>query len=115
VITKVLKSAYCVLSDEVVGFESDLAAFCGANYWIEVNSGPSALHSCMVAANVGPGDEVIMVCFVATVRYVPASAQKVVYLSRRISQPIFNRDALGEFPHCRLHQWSVGPTTANKR
>ena len=49
-------------------FEREFAAYCGAKHAIAVNSGTSALHLALLAAGVGPGDEVITVpfTFVAT-------------------------------------------------
>ncbi|MBT8339255.1 MAG: DegT/DnrJ/EryC1/StrS family aminotransferase [Desulfatitalea sp.] len=49
-------------------FEEEFAKFHGPEYYaIAVNSGTSALHLAVTAANVGPGDEVIVpaLCFVA--------------------------------------------------
>ena len=65
----VLASAQYVLGDEVANFEREFAAFCGTRHAIAVNSGTSALHLALLAAGVGPGDEVITVpfTFVATV------------------------------------------------
>lgn len=67
-VSEVLESAHFVLGKEVSGFEEEFAAFCGAQYGIAVNSGTSALHLALLAAGVGPGDEVITVpcTFVAT-------------------------------------------------
>ena len=47
----------------------EFAAYCQAKHGIGVNTGTSALHLALLAANVGPGDEVITVpfTFVATV------------------------------------------------
>ena len=64
-----LESAHFVLGKEVAAFEEEFAAFCGAQYGVAVNTGTSALHLALLAAGVGPGDEVITVpcTFVATV------------------------------------------------
>jgi len=47
----------------------EVAAFCGRRYGVGVNTGTSALHLALLAAGVGPGDEVITspFTFVATV------------------------------------------------
>src|SRR5690242_13848793 len=68
-IAGVLESSQFVLGAEVGAFEQEFAAYCGAAHGIGVNSGTSALHLALLAAGVGPGDEVITVpfTFVATV------------------------------------------------
>lgn len=68
-VAKVLERSQFVLGDEVEAFEEEFAAYCGACYGIALNSGTSALHLALLAAGVGPGDEVITVSFtfVATV------------------------------------------------
>ena len=68
-VLEVLDSTQFVLGDEVAAFEREFAAYCGAKHGIAVNSGTSALHLALLAAGVGPGDEVITVpfTFVATV------------------------------------------------
>ncbi len=68
-IQKILDTAQFVLGDEVAAFEKEFAAYGGAKHGIAVNSGTSALHLAMLAAGIGPGDEVITVpnTFVATV------------------------------------------------
>jgi dTDP-4-amino-4,6-dideoxygalactose transaminase len=62
-VLKVLASGQYVLGDEVAAFETEFAAYCGAGYGIAVNTGTSALHLALLAAGVGPGDEVITVPF----------------------------------------------------
>lgn len=62
-IARVLESAQFVLGPEVAGFERDFAAYCGASECLAVNSGTSALHLALLAAGIGPGDEVITVPF----------------------------------------------------
>lgn len=68
-LSSVLESSQFVLGKEVAAFEEEFAAYCGARYGVAVNSGTSALHLALVAAGIGPGDEVITVpcTFVATV------------------------------------------------
>ncbi len=68
-ISEVLESSQFILGPKVEAFESDFAAYCQTRYAFGLNSGTSALHLAMLAAGVGPGDEVITVSytFVATV------------------------------------------------
>ena len=49
-------------------FEQAVAAFVGAREAVAVSSGTAALHAAMFAADIGPGDEVIVpaMTFVAT-------------------------------------------------
>lgn len=59
-------------------FESMLAEYTGAGHVVAVNNGTAALHTCLMLANVGAGDEVLIpaLTFVATtnvVRYVDAT------------------------------------------
>lgn len=65
----VLESAQFVLGAEVGKFEESFAAYCDVGHAVAVNSGTSALHLALLAAGVGPGDEVVTVpmTFVATV------------------------------------------------
>jgi len=60
---RVLADAAYVLGSEVESFESEFADYCGAADGVAVNSGTSALHLALLAAGVGPGDEVITVPF----------------------------------------------------
>ena len=62
-VLNVLASAQYVLGDEVAAFEREFAAYCDAKHAIAVNTGTSALHLALLAAGVGPGDEVITVPF----------------------------------------------------
>jgi dTDP-4-amino-4,6-dideoxygalactose transaminase len=68
-IDRVLESCEFTLGSEVEAFEKEFAGYCGASIGVGVNSGTSALHLALLAAGVGPGDEVITVpfTFVATV------------------------------------------------
>lgn len=48
-----------ILGEAVEQFENEFAAYVGARHCVAVNSGTSALHLALLAAGVGPGDEVI--------------------------------------------------------
>ena len=65
----VLETSQFILGPRVEAFEADFAEYCQARFAFGVNSGTSALHLGLLAAGVGPGDEVITVSytFVATV------------------------------------------------
>src|SRR5512133_3213791 len=75
---RVFESAQFVLGSEVKAFEEEFAAYCGAAQAIAVNSGTSALHLALLAAGVGPGDEVITVPFTFV-----ATAASIVYCGAR--------------------------------
>ncbi|MEP6963142.1 MAG: DegT/DnrJ/EryC1/StrS family aminotransferase [Acidobacteriota bacterium] len=77
-VLKVLDSCEFILGSEVAKFEEEFAAYSGAAHGIGTNSGTSALHLALLAAGVGPADEVITVpyTFVATtaaIRYTGAT------------------------------------------
>jgi dTDP-4-amino-4,6-dideoxygalactose transaminase len=77
----VLESSQFVLGQEVEAFENDFAVYCQAKHAIGVNSGTSALHLALLAAGIGPGDEVITVTFTFV-----ATAAAIVYAGAR---PVF--------------------------
>ena len=81
-IARVLESSQFVLGDEVAAFEEEFAAYCGARYGIAVNSGTSALHLALLAAGIGPDDEVITVpfTFVATVAVICYTGARPVFV-----------------------------------
>ena len=67
-IQKVLDSCAFVLGPSVKEFEENYAQFCGVKHCVAVDTGTSALHLALLAAGVGPGDEVITAAntFIAT-------------------------------------------------
>jgi dTDP-4-amino-4,6-dideoxygalactose transaminase len=78
----VLDKAQFILGPAVAAFEKDFAAYCRTTEAIGVNSGTSALHLALLAAGVGPGDEVITVpyTFVATVAAIEYAGAKPVFV-----------------------------------
>ena len=60
---RVMSSGRFVLGPEGEAFEREIAAYTGAKHAVGVNSGTDALHLALVAAGIGPGDEVIVPSF----------------------------------------------------
>lgn len=77
-----LDSAAFILGPETLAFEEEFATYCGTAYAVGVNSGTSALHLALLAAGVGPGDEVITVpfTFIATAAAVSYTGAKPVFV-----------------------------------
>lgn len=68
-ISRVVDATSFIGGAEVEAFEREFADFCGAEHCVTLSSGTEALRLGLVAAGVGPGDEVITTAmtFVATV------------------------------------------------
>lgn len=81
-IKDVVDSGQFILGKRVEAFEADFATYCQSRYALGVNSGTSALHLALLAAGVGPGDEVITVSytFVATAAAVCYTGAKPVFV-----------------------------------
>lgn len=81
-IQNVLESTQYTLGKEVEAFEDEFSGYSGAEYGVGVNSGTSALHLALLAAGVGPGDEVITVSstFVATVAAIEYTGARAVFV-----------------------------------
>jgi dTDP-4-amino-4,6-dideoxygalactose transaminase len=58
--TRVLKSGWYILGQEVSAFEKEFAGFCETRHCVGVANGLDALHLLLRAYGVGPGDEVIV-------------------------------------------------------
>ncbi len=81
-IKKVFETNQFILGDEVAAFEEEFARYCGSSFAIAVNSGTSALHLALLAAGIGPGDEVITVpfTFIATVAAIVYSGARPIFV-----------------------------------
>src|SRR5579884_4559262 len=81
-IARVLEGAHFILGPEVAALEEEFSAYCLAPYCMGVSNGTSALHLALLAAGIGPGDEVITVpfTFVATTAAVVYSGARPVYV-----------------------------------
>ncbi|MGR9080358.1 DegT/DnrJ/EryC1/StrS family aminotransferase [Rhizobium leguminosarum] len=78
----VLASGQYILGEEVARLEQEFADYCDVKHAIAVNTGTSALHLSLLAAGVGPGDEVITVpfTFVATVSAICYAGARPVFV-----------------------------------
>jgi dTDP-4-amino-4,6-dideoxygalactose transaminase len=81
-IAHVLETGQFVLGEEVETFEREFAASCGAAHGVAVNTGTSALHLALLAAGIGPGDEVITVpfTFIATAAAISYTGARPVFV-----------------------------------
>ncbi|PDW02748.1 DegT/DnrJ/EryC1/StrS family aminotransferase [Candidatus Viridilinea mediisalina] len=81
-VLEVLARSQFVLGPAVAAFEEQFAAYCQTRYAVAVNSGTSALHLALLAAGVGPGDEVITTphTFIATVAAIAYTGATPVFV-----------------------------------
>ncbi|UPK32362.1 DegT/DnrJ/EryC1/StrS family aminotransferase [Bradyrhizobium sp. 186] len=81
-VARVVSSGHFVLGPEVTAFEGRFADYCRTAHCRAVNTGTSALHLALLAAGVGPGDEVITVSmtFVATTAAILYSGARPVFV-----------------------------------
>ncbi|OGF64185.1 polysaccharide biosynthesis protein [Candidatus Giovannonibacteria bacterium RIFCSPHIGHO2_01_FULL_45_24] len=80
-VLEVLNSGILSLGKKQERFENKFAKFIGAKYACAVSSGTAGLHLAMIAAGIGPGDEVITTPFSFV-----ASANAILYVG---AKPIF--------------------------
>lgn len=80
-VVEVLKSGMIAQGPKVAEFEDKFANWVGAKYGIATNSGTAALHVALLAADIGPGDEVITTPFTFI-----ASGNAIVYTG---ATPVF--------------------------
>ncbi len=80
-IAEVLESTAFVLGPNVRAFEAEAADYLGVKYTVGCASGTDALHLALLAAGVGPGDEVITSAFTFI-----ATAEAIAYVG---ATPVF--------------------------
>lgn len=81
-VKSVLDSGLLAQGPEVAYFESEFSRFVEGRHCIAVNSGTSGLHLAMLAAGIGPGDEVILpsFTFAATANSVTLTGAKPIFV-----------------------------------
>lgn len=103
---------------EVSAFESEFAAFCGRRYCVGLNSGTDALRFALMAAGVGPGDEVITVphTFIATTEAISQTGATPVFVDIDPATCTMDPACLRDFVECfckvdQLTHQLINPST----
>jgi len=87
-----LRTAAFVGGPQVQAFEEEFAQFCETEYCVAVSSGTDALRFALIAAGIGPGDEVITVpnTFIATTEAISQTGATPVFVD--IDERTYNID-----------------------
>ncbi len=87
-----LRNASFVGGSQVQAFEEEFAQFCETKYCVAVNSGTDALRFALIAAGIGPGDEVITVpnTFIATTEAISQTGATPAFVD--IDEQTYNMD-----------------------
>jgi perosamine synthetase len=81
VLVEVLRAWAPGCGPKVKEFEEAFAAYCGASYGLAVSSATAGLHLALIAAEIGPGDEVITtpISWISTANAAAALGARVVF------------------------------------
>jgi perosamine synthetase len=103
-VNRVLESGILAQGPEVAAFENEFSATVQGRHCVAVNSGTSALHLGLLAAGIGPGDEVIVpsFTFAATANAVALSGATPVFVDIDPATYCMSPEAVAE---------AIGPRT----
>src|SRR5579872_3298695 len=95
-LTRVVDSQRFILGEEVDRLEQELAPYCGTQYAVGCASGSDALYLALLAAGIGPGDQVLTVpfTFFATAGAIAKAGAQPVFVD--IEPATFNMDMRSE-------------------
>ncbi len=93
-------------------FEEEFAHFCETKFCVAVNSGTDALRFALIAAGIGPGDEVITVpnTFIATSEAISQTGAKPVFVD--VDERTYNMDPNSLEDYLKICKWK---STGNRR
>jgi perosamine synthetase len=91
-VTAVLESGMLASGNRVLEFERKFADYCNTPHAVAINNGTAAIHAALLAADVGPGDEVIVPAFsfIATATAVSMCGAQPVFAD--VDEATFNID-----------------------
>ncbi|MBN1825961.1 MAG: DegT/DnrJ/EryC1/StrS family aminotransferase [Candidatus Eisenbacteria bacterium] len=91
-IQEILDTTRFIGGPPVANFEKDFAEYVGARHCVGASSGTSALHLALIAADVGPGDEVITVpnTFIATTEAITQAGATIRFVD--VDPATYNMD-----------------------
>jgi perosamine synthetase len=80
-VARVMESGRIAQGKVVAEFERSFASYCGAGHAVATSNGTAALHAALLAAGIGPGDEVIVpsFTFIATATSVSMCGARPVF------------------------------------
>jgi dTDP-4-amino-4,6-dideoxygalactose transaminase len=92
-VARVAASGWYLLGPELEGFEREFSAYCGTRHCVGVGSGMSAIELALLAAGVGPGDEVIVPAYTWIATWLAVSRTGATPVPVDADETTYNIDA----------------------